>query len=218
MASRRKLPIALFVCAVCCFAAALFAAVEARQVSSTLWAGLTPVRIPISLQHRAGLQAEFQAVWTERHYVALEFPRTTEDPVLDNVLNQAVSTIGSSGSRPTFDFDWQVAEGSVLVGSGSGRRGADATFSGSATRTLEFGGFPARAGRRYAIRISPGPEFEPLLRASPTLKVGVANAAASVGLALNRAVTGPAAYCLGLLGGGLMIVAFLSYKKRQSTA
>ena len=202
-----------------CFAIALAAAYEAHRDPSALLNGLTPVRVPMSVQHRDGLRATFTAVWTEPHYVAIDFPRPIGDPDVDELVQRAESFIGHSrGPVASFDFDWQMFEGPVVIGHGSGREGPTGSFPSAERLGLMFGTFPAQTGRTYRVQILPGPNFERVLRVSPTLEVGVASATASVGLAFSRAFAVPIGQVFALLGSGCLLAAVFVHRKRGRTA
>ena len=68
-----------------------------------------------------------------------------------------------------------------------------------------FGRFPVTEGKTYDVVVKPGPQFTPLLRASPSIEVGVATAAPSVGLAFSESLSKPIA--LVLCGFGVIILA-----------
>jgi hypothetical protein len=205
--------IVLGVCGILALAAALSLEVERREYPAR-FAGLVPLRIPLSQQDESKLRTSFTATWTEPHYVALVFPHNVGDLELESILERARSAVGSVRQEdgPQFDFDWRAFEGAIEVGRGSGRTRPTGSF-GVRDRGLAFGEFPARAGHLYVIEMSRGPGFDRLLRTPPTLEVGVNSAMPSIGLAWGRQSDGAVVWCLGLLGVMLVGWAVVSYRK-----
>jgi hypothetical protein len=213
MSRTRIKTIVLGVCGLLALAAALSLEAERREYSAR-FAGLVPLRIPLSQQDEARLRTSFTATWTEPHYVALVFPNNVGDLELESVLQHARSAVGSvrQDDGPQFDFDWRAFEGAIEVGRGSGRIKPTGSF-GVRDRGLAFGEFPARAGHLYVIEVSRGPGFDRFLRTPPILEIGVNSAMPSIGLAWGRQFDGAVVWCLGLLGVILVGWALVSYRK-----
>lgn len=209
--------VVLYVCAALALAVALSVKLEESQYPALL-AGLTPLEVPLSTPPQAGFRAPFTAVWTERHWVALQFPANSGDLNIDLVLKRAEDTIGRvRDEQPKFDFQWRVLEGSTVIGRGSGDQRPTGWFGGSGTRGFEFGDFPAKAGHMYVLEASFGPDFERFLRAGPSIQIGVAAATASVGLALGHSLAPAVQYSfvvVGLIFLGCAVM--VSRKSRKS--
>ena len=173
-------------------AAAAACEFEYRQYPVQL-AGLTPLRV--SMATSEPVRASFTAVWSERHYLALVFPPNV-DLETAALLTQAASTVGATRAEIVrFDFDWRVRENAIEVARGSGRAHPTGAF-GSGERGLQFGEFPAVAGRTYAVEATPGASFQAWTRASPSIEVGVNSAGPSVGLPWVKEFSRPIAIIL----------------------
>jgi hypothetical protein len=154
------------------------------------------------------VREQFTAVWNERHYVALVFPKTDNAEITASI-REASSNVGAfKESGVHFDFDWQVLDGAVEVGRGSGRTRPASAFGSSEAQGLAFGEFQAVAGRKYQVEARPGPSFGQWSQAKPLLEVGVNSPHPSIGLAITKELDRPialvfASFGLLFLGGAI---------------
>jgi len=172
--------------------------------SPRLWKGLTPLRQPLTAR---GIHSSFVAVWSEPHEVIITLPTHSGISDVDGFVKGAAEHVGYYQDRPPFDVTWRAYDNGILVGSGSGNRGALGVFLGGSTRGFTFGTFPAKAGRTYSLVVDVGPRFEPLLQVGPSVEVGVATASASVGLAFADSFRRSMACGVGTLGAVTLVMA-----------
>jgi len=204
----------LYLCGALALAAAVLIELDERRYPA-MFAGLTPLEVPLSTPLKASLRAPFTAVWTERHEVALVFHADTTDLGVSRILARAELFVTERGEPPNFDFEWRVLEGSKIVGQGPREHRPTGWFGVSGARGYTFGGdFPAEAGHTYILEASFGPDFQRFLPAAPSIQVGVAAASASVGLALNHGRAPIFQYSFGFLG--LFFVAWAAILSRKA--
>jgi len=175
----------------------------AVEDNARLWAGLTPLTQPLTAR---GVHSSFVAVWDEPHEIIVTVPAPSGIPEVDAFVASAAEHIGYQ-ERPSFDLEWRVRQGEVLVGSGSGRSGAQGLQFGDRSRGFTFGTFPVKAGSTYDVAVDVGPGLRPLLHAAPSVEVGVAAATTSVGLALGESFREMAAWLIGAIGVGVLAAA-----------
>src|SRR4029079_7365042 len=90
--------------------------------SRRLAEGLVPLkRQPLTA---GGIRASFLAVWDEPHEVMVTLPTQSGLPEVDAFVASAAAHIGYYRDCPPFDLRWRAYENGVLIGSGSGARGA----------------------------------------------------------------------------------------------
>jgi hypothetical protein len=204
MVTRRlRVAILLYTCAILLLGVAL-AELLMTADSSRLYHGLVPFKQPLTTR---GVRGSFAAVWSEPHEVVVSLPARSGIAQVDAFVERATDLVGLAQDRPAFDITWQVYQAGVLVGSGSGGGGASAVSFGQGTRGFAFGTFPLTAGKTYDVVVDVGPQFAPLLQASPSVEVDVASATASVGLAFSRSLGPTITWVIGALGGLVLGVA-----------
>ena len=117
------------------------------------------------------------------YVVSVEFAWPTANTEAAELFERAAADVGTGNVPRPFDFAWQVLGDGDQIAEGSGRQGALGLIDSSDTamgqgqptsRALVFGAFPARVGVSYTLRLRPGPEIGPLLRASPSVLVAAA--------------------------------------------
>jgi hypothetical protein len=190
----RRVPIFFWTATVISLAATLACEFERRQYP-VKFQGLMPLQVALPPDGQQ-LRASFTAVWSAAHAVALSFPRELSDPELERLIAQAGSGFGSA--RPLFDFEWRVLEGTVEIGRGTRPRLATGASYGT-RNSLDFGEFPAEAGRTYVVELTTGPDFDRFMVAQPWLEVGVNEAGPSIGLALEREFVVPVEVFFGVV-------------------
>jgi len=188
--------IALGVCSAVLFTVAASCEHEYRQYPVKL-AGLTPLHL--AMPANESVHAQFTAIWSEPHYVALVFPKTV-DTKLSALLHHAANNVGADQENTVhFDFDWRILEGAIEIARGSGRMRPISSF-GSDETALAFGEFRAVAGHVYQLEARPGPSFEKWAATQPSLEVGVHSPGPSLGLPWVKEFNRPIAIVLASLG------------------
>jgi hypothetical protein len=174
--------------------------------SRRLFDGLVPLDQPLTAR---GIRSSFLAVWSEPHEVIIAFPRNSGIEEVDAFVEHATALVGVHQGRPAFDMTWRVYQKGMLVGAGSGSNGTSGVSFDQHTRRFIFGSFPVTRGRTYEVVVELGPQFAPLLRASPSVEVDVATAAVGVGLAFSESLAKSMAWVLCGLG---VIVLFIALR------
>jgi hypothetical protein len=198
---RRKIfTIGLYGCSIALFGLAMVSFLSIGN-SRRLFDGLVPLDQPLTAQ---GIRSSFLAVWSEPHEVIIAFPCNSGIKEVDTFVEHATALVGARQGRPVFDMTWRVYQKGILVGAGSGANGASGVAFGKHTRRFIFESFPVIKGRTYEVVVELGPQFAPLLRASPSVEVDVASTAASVGLAFSESLAKSMAW--GFCGLGVIVL------------
>jgi hypothetical protein len=194
MGTIRPRTIVLVSASLVALAAATSCEIEYRRYP-TLFAGLTPLRVPLRSER---IRASFTAVWSEPHYVALVV-RNNVDPEVDSLIDRLASSVGSASQNvEQLDFDWRVLSAGIELGRGTGRERPTGAFYGGEAG-LQFGRFLAKADRIYELEVRQGAELGVLARAEPTIEVGVDSPGPSLGLRWVKDLNRPLAVALTLV-------------------
>lgn len=210
MTKRNLYIIGLYGCSIALFGFAMASFLSTGN-SSRLFDGLVPLDQPLTAR---GIRSSFLAVWSEPHEVIIAFPRNSGIAEVDAFVEHATALAGAYKGRPVFDMTWRVYQKGMLVGAGSGANGASGVSFGQHTRRFIFESFPVTGGRTYEVVVELGPQFAPLLRASPSVEVDVATTAASVGLAFSESLARPMAWVLCGLGVIFLFIALWYHQFR----
>ena len=149
---RKSKILLVYIAAVAGFAIAASAKIEQRRFPALL-AGLTPLRLPLNASTRTNVHESFQAVRTERHYVARILPVPTGTPDLDDTVRREEKALLSREEASVFDVEWRIVEGSTVIGQGSGRQKPTAVFWGDSSRGFVLGQFHLNGPVAYGFGV-----------------------------------------------------------------